>query len=533
MEERMRVMIVDDEILIRSLIRMRVDWAALDMEIVAEASGAGDALALLDEVRPDIIFTDICMPAIDGIEFSRMVIERNPSIRIVIVTGHDEFEYAKSCIKIGVSDFLLKPLRAEELTQTATALRDRIREERHLSQDLEQLRRRQTDLRPTLQENALLCLLTGCGDQDAALKELRETGSFPLPDAGPFQTAVIEVEPVDAGDCDETIQRELASKALGLVRKTFRADDGLFVLADGPKRIAVVNGNTALDLDACGEVLLTQLLNGCHCYVTIGTGSRMEHLDALSGSYREACRAVSGKVVFGRNRVIRCGDAQSLLAVDGGDRTGRLDRLSLLLGAGLADKARSLVDNSFFQLLPADSRSLPLLRQEALDIVLVCGQVIRAHHAEGDAQPDENPQLIESILGIDNLPDMKVFLGNLIDQVAALQTTKERISTDPLVERVLTFIRANLGDASLTLSGTAAAFYVSPSHLSRLFRRKTGRSFVDYVTRERMSQAFEFVTQSDMKSCEIGKRIGIDDPHYFSILFKKHTGMSVCECRKR
>jgi len=533
MEERLRVMIVDDEILIRSLIRMRVDWDALGMEIVAEASGAGDALALLDEVRPDIIFTDICMPAIDGIEFSRMVIERNPSIRIVVVTGHDEFEYAKSCIKIGVSDFLLKPLRAEELTQTATALRDRIREERNASRDMDHLRRRQTDLRPTLQENALLCLLTGCGDQDAALKGLRETDTFPMSDTGSFQTAVVEVEPVASGECEETIQRELASKAMSLVRKTFRADDGLFVLADGPKRIAVVNGNGSLDLDACGEVLLTQLLNGCHCYVTIGTGTRVDRLDSLSDSYRDACRAVSGKVVFGRNRVIRSGDAHPFLATDGGERTGRLDRLSLLLSAGLADKARSLMESSFFQLLPADSRCLPLLRQEALDIILVCGKVGRMQNPEGDALPEGNPQLIESVLEIDNLPDMRIFLGNLLDQVAAQCATKQRVSTDPLIERVLAFIRENLGDGSLTLSGTAAAFYVSPSHLSRLFRRKTGRSFVDYVTRERMAQAFEYVTQSDMKSHEIGKRIGIDDPHYFSILFKKHTGMSVCECRKR
>ena len=118
----LRVMIVDDEALIRKLIRMRVDWASLHMEIVAEASSAGEALAMLDSVEPDIIFTDICMPTLDGIAFSRMVIERNPAIRIVIVTGHDEFEYAKSCIKIGVSDFLLKALRAEELDRKSTRL---------------------------------------------------------------------------------------------------------------------------------------------------------------------------------------------------------------------------------------------------------------------------------------------------------------------------------------------------------------------------------------------------------------------------
>ena len=534
----LRVMIVDDEALIRKLIRMRVDWSALHMEIAAEASSAGEALAMLDSVQPDIIFTDICMPTLDGIAFSRMVIERNPAIRIVIVTGHDEFEYAKSCIKIGVSDFLLKPLRAEELTRTAAALRNKILEERHQNRLLLSLRTQQDLSKPSVQEAALLCLMTDCGDKTPALQLLRSTDAFPVPSGGALQVAVIELAPALPSDEEENAEEEptlgqLTGKAMAIVKKTFHQDAHVFVMRDGPRRIALVNGSGDKDLDAYGPVLLTQLLNGCHCHVSIGTGSSVETVEQLPESYQQACHALSSQIVLGRNRVIRFEDVTQIPPETSEDTTDRMERLSLYLRAGKSDLALAQLEEIFASLSPSDSRCLAMLRRVALDVVLACGQARRARSGDVEAGKKEDSDIIEHTLAIDNLPDMIAYLGSQIEEVAGLYEKNHKTNSDQLVERVIAYIQDNLSDPALSLSGTAASFYVSPSHLSRLFRRETGRSFVEYVTRERMAQAFTFVTQSDMKSCEIGKRIGIDDPHYFSILFKKHVGMSVNACRKR
>ena len=532
----LRVMIVDDEALIRKLIRMRVDWASLHMEIVAEASSAGEALAMLDSVEPDIIFTDICMPTLDGIAFSRMVIERNPAIRIVIVTGHDEFEYAKSCIKIGVSDFLLKPLRAEELTKTAAALRNKILEERSQNSLIQSLRQHQDQTKPSVQEAALLCLMTGCGDIVPATRLLQSTGAFPSAGQSAFQVAIIELAPaLQAEDAleEDTSLNQLTGKALAIVRKTFHQDVQVFVMRDGPRRIALVSGSSDKDLDTYAPVLLTQLLNGCHCHVSIGTGTMVRALDLLPESYQQACQALSSQIVLGRNRVIRFADAERIPPENNEDKTDRMERLSLYLRAGKPDLALSQLEEVFASLSPSDSRCLAILRRVALDVVLACGQARRARSGDAGSAKDEDSEVIEHTLGIDNLPDMTAYLGSLIEEVAGLYEKNHKSNSDQLVERVIAYIQNSLSDPALSLSGTAATFYVSPSHLSRLFRRETGRSFVEYVTRERMAQAFTFVTQSDMKSCEIGKRIGIDDPHYFSILFKKHVGMSVNACRKR
>lgn len=130
MRELLKVILVDDEYLIRNLIRIRIDWEKNGLEIIGEANGAEEAMELLDLYRPDIVFTDICMSNIDGIEFSRMAFEKHPDLKIVIITGYDEFEYARESIKLGISDYILKPIRAQELLKTIEKLKKTIAKER-------------------------------------------------------------------------------------------------------------------------------------------------------------------------------------------------------------------------------------------------------------------------------------------------------------------------------------------------------------------------------------------------------------------
>jgi YesN/AraC family two-component response regulator len=139
MSEILKILIVDDEYLIRNLIRMRLDWHANGCEIVGEAGNAEEALALVKEHSPDILFTDICMPQIDGIELSRIALKKQPSLKVVIITGYGEFEYAQRSIRIGVSDFILKPICAQELLEAIDKVKVIITQERERGQKYKEL----------------------------------------------------------------------------------------------------------------------------------------------------------------------------------------------------------------------------------------------------------------------------------------------------------------------------------------------------------------------------------------------------------
>ena len=108
-------MIIDDEKAIRGLLKSSVSWDQLDMQVAGEAESGIEAINIIDEIRPHIAFVDIKMPFMDGIEFSKLVIKRYPHLKIIILTAFNEFEYARQCIGIGISEFLVKPINRKEI----------------------------------------------------------------------------------------------------------------------------------------------------------------------------------------------------------------------------------------------------------------------------------------------------------------------------------------------------------------------------------------------------------------------------------
>ena len=113
--KKLKVIVIDDEMLIRKLIRMKMDTKRLNLEVAGEYANGAAALQELREIRPDIVISDICMPEADGLLFSEECVKLFPEIKIILVTGYDDFEYARRGIKAGVFDYLLKPIQEEEL----------------------------------------------------------------------------------------------------------------------------------------------------------------------------------------------------------------------------------------------------------------------------------------------------------------------------------------------------------------------------------------------------------------------------------
>ncbi|MDD3214237.1 MAG: response regulator [Eubacteriales bacterium] len=119
---KIRLMIVDDEPLVRALIRASLDWEALGIEIVAEAGSGEEALERIPFLKPDILLLDICMSGISGVELAEQVMDIAPELYIVVISGHDTFRYVQQCLRLGVSDYLLKPVNEEQLEKALRAI---------------------------------------------------------------------------------------------------------------------------------------------------------------------------------------------------------------------------------------------------------------------------------------------------------------------------------------------------------------------------------------------------------------------------
>jgi two-component system response regulator YesN len=534
--ENLKVVVVDDEFLIRNYFKRRICWEELGMEIAGEASSAREALDLIDQIIPDIIFTDICMPFMDGIEFSKAVVEKYPHIKIVVVTGHDEFDYAKRSIKLGISDFLLKPVNPDEIRKVALELKSKIELERTHISEYEKLKQRLDESLPYMQEKFLNELLLSELDQYES--EIMDKLTYFKIDmnrqSDVFQTAIIEVSSsVGGARGKEEEQILLAMKCSDLIRQVLREDRYVQVFFDNSRKIVIMSNNESLDLTDCCETIKTLLINRCKCFVCIGIGNRVHGLKNIKVSYREACDALNYKVVIGKNQVVNYNDITY-----NSDQSWRVipnkgEKLDFFIKAGMKSKAIELIDLLFSESCFNLSTTIENLRLEAIDILSACIRVLLELKIDTSSLWEKNTQPYEEVLRIDSLIEMKDYLKSLIEEVIdKIHRFNER-KTNMLIEQIRGYIKQNMHNADITLSTIAKQFYVSPSHLCRLFKQETKQTVIEYITRERMECAARLLKETDLKVYQIGEKVGIIDPNYFSTIFKKFTGLSVNEFRKK
>src|SRR5687768_1715286 len=171
-----KVFFVEDEIITREGIRDNVDWLASGFEFCGEAADGEMALPLLRTTQPDVLITDIKMPFMDGLQLSKIVRERMPWVKIIILSGHDEFEYARKAISLGVTDYLLKPVTAQKLQHVLQNLTTQLDKERNEQDNLMKLQGQVEENRAMLRERLLFKLVMGAISPTEAMEKGQELG---------------------------------------------------------------------------------------------------------------------------------------------------------------------------------------------------------------------------------------------------------------------------------------------------------------------------------------------------------------------
>ncbi|MEO2255833.1 response regulator [Paenibacillus amylolyticus] len=578
--EPLKVLIVDDEYLIRNLLRMRIDWKQQGMTIIGEASDAEEALNQVELLRPDIVFTDIYMPKMDGIELSGILMERYPNIKIVVVTGHDEFEYARQSVKLGISDFILKPIRASELLQVTVKLRAAIEQEIGREYELKKLREEMKQSLPYLRERFVNQWLSEVMPEDELQEKARFFG-IPISSGKPgLRIAVMEVEvavpqakiaapevyPQLSEPYHQTPQTHQSQRGsqqqqqhglsqlsqhqteahpqpaeeihillrlVGMkqVQAFYPRDSQTIIVMDPHNRIVVLSlgadtefANQVQQLQE--ELQQTLKLEVCEVDVTVGIGQWQSRWGKACVGYREACRALDYQAFVGKNQVICFED----LVIEGGKNPYHSDaqllqQLQFYVSVGAREEAVLLLE----RMLSVPFSDVSQFRMAALDVVTECQRAAIEQQLEGEHTL--NKEAVAAIFTADHLPELKSMLEQHVRTVSDVIQAKRQANEGNLIDRVKAYLEENMGNAEVGLSSTAAAFYVSSGHLGRLMKKETGQTFVEYLTQLRMKKAELLLKQTDMKGYEIGEQVGIPDPHYFSVLFKKYIGRSMNEYR--
>ena len=531
MPDTIKVIIVDDERLQRNLLKKCINWNDFNMEIIAEASNAGEALQILESNPVDIVFTDIHMPVIDGMQLINIASKKYPHTKFVVLTGYDYFTYAQESIKLGVSDFLVKPINDEDVFNTLSKLKSIIEEEREEEEDYKRLRKQLYDSIPYLKERFLCELITGGIENEKAIKEKLYFLNIQFRYKS-FQVASLIINHLEKED--EELRYIKNIKVMNLVKSFFAGNQHIYIFFDSFNRIIILNNDESLDLLESCELLKDRISSNLDYSVCIGLGNLKNKLHEVCASYSEALEALDYRISIGNDSVILYNDVNFCIQRKQKDLTELYDNFSLYLKSGLKDKAKEAIESIIDSIELKSTSSIYLVHDAAIEILLISLKCSRHTELDAENQYKSEIQSLRSIFTMDTVPEIKEYLFNMVDKKIAEMKEQQIKKIDQFIIDVKKYVDENFTDSDLTLANVAKVFYLNPSYLSRTFKKETGISFIEYLTTVRMEKALSLLRSKDhLKVFEIADAVGISNPNYFGTCFKKYTGMSVSEYKSK
>lgn len=539
-----KVIIVDDESVVREGLRKTIAWNEHGFELVGDYENGREAWEAIERDKPDLIISDISMPFMDGLELARLVSASYPYMKVIILTGYDQFEYAQQAIRLKVRDFVLKPITAREVRELLDKVRGEMDEETRRLEDLSRLRSQLHQSLPLLKERFLERMTTlGLGTAEIA----ERFAYFGLPSIEP-PYLVMAADIDDFGEREELVDdghdaEFLRFAVFNIFEETLSSRPGtLLFRAQEEKLMAIVGGavdeNELYDLAAgMAEEARHHVEKYLKFTVTIGIGRACSSLERLPDSCRSALAALDYRFLHGKNRVLTIMDMEGAPPASSASSAFQRDwdrKLTAAVKTGAGEEAQRLIDRLVAELraarLPIEACLLHL--QKIVLALLNAIQELGFEEGTADADRDWQAWLAE-VYRFKTLGEiegwLKRIVGTLIAGIADNRTHYTRMQ----IAKATAYIEEHYAEEKLSLQDLCRHVLMSTSYFSLVFKQMTGETFIEYLTRIRIERAKALLLTTSLKFYEIAAQVGYADPNYFSILFKKHTGMTPRDFREQ
>lgn len=494
------ILLVEDEGAASRYLRSIVELKCPDFRVVAVAEDGGAGLEAARLHRPDLVVTDIRMPGMDGLEFARRLKEEMPHTPAVIVSGYQEFEYARRALGTGVVEYLLKPVSARSLAEALESLRPRL--------ETNAARKRRETLGSLL--SGAVCAVADAADDAPKrarywLALFREGG---LPSR--FRSETARDEEDGPGDEEVVSLRGRDARERFFLTPREKLDFDTFS--------GRVRGATGFASEAQGE-------KG-RGYRTLVFAARDLEEEELAAGARELRRVLDHTIVLGESR----------LAFDTGAPPRARDWDPVL-----ADRIEFCLANSRFDQVEAAVREAvagwelerrPLIHAEAALRKLLIFMQRKALRDAGAAESELEYHLEAALAGAYDWPSLADVAWDLVRRAAGIdQETGGKVDAPAFFNSILRYVDEHYAEA-LSLGSVSETFRISQTYMSKLFRKHEDRSFNEYLTFRRIEAAKRLMTESPrMPLKDIAQCVGFQDPFYFSRVFKAVAGVPPSEYR--
>jgi len=518
-----KVFFVEDEIVTREGIRDNINWREHGFEFCGEAADGEMALPIIQSLKPDLLITDIKMPFMDGLQLSKIIRERLPWVKIIVLSGHDEFEYAQQAIELGVTEYLLKPVTVQNLHQALRKIAAQLDRERNEQEKLKKLQAQVEENRATLRERLLLKLVVGAVSPGEAIEQGQALELDLV--ARCYLVLLLKTE---LGDRSEQFDYEEYQRVQQIVAGLVENNPDVFWLKkDWDELVLVMKGNTPEYLEEERDLLLAQIRQSAkqtRYQLAIGSGSPKKRIADIYQSFVEALVDIQGTAEREQNGANQSVDRAELLKVD-------KSAIENYLRCGTEADFDQFFEAYLRPLGETALKSYPLKSYLFVDFVLATAKLV---HDLGGTIEQVVPELnsVETILSnIKSMDELREQAHLILSSALAFRDGRASDQYQNLIRRVKGYMDQHYRNPELSLNEVAAQAGLSPSHFSVVFSQETCQTFKEYLTEIRMKKAMELLRTTGLKAAEIADQVGYNDPHYFSAAFKKKNGLSPIEFR--
>ena len=533
-ENMLKVFLAEDEFIIREGIKNNIDWQAHGYEFCGEASDGELAFPLIQKTRPDILITDIKMPFVDGLALSRLVKKELPETEIIILSGYEEFDYAKEAIQIGVARYLLKPINGETLLQEIDSVAEIILGKQKEKEIREKYQKEMEENSLRDQMDLFQHLVTG----DCSMEELLSVADkLDLKIMAPWYSIVLlkiqsmkhDYEEYSGSivAVDERIVKLAEPEHVLIFDRALEGRAFLFK-ADSEEELL------AYQKEYLGDV--KEVLSG---YANLryfgGIGTPVNRLREIPASFEDASHAFAHRYLVAESCILD----SSLLMQEGAAEhedfrisavnPEQIDRAKMqeFLRTGDLDEVVYFVDEFFGKLDGGAMKSRIFRQYITMDAYFSIVDFLKGLGLQKDEieAPDQDGSILQ-----DEKSAMD-YIVRIMNKALVLREKKASSRYEDVVSEVIHYIEDNYAQEELSLNLLASHVNFSPNHLSMIFSQQTGQTLIRYLTDYRMNRAKELLRCSSKKSSVISMEVGYKDPHYFSYLFKKTQGMTPTQYR--
>ncbi len=529
-----RLMLVDDEPEIRDGLLEIINWEQEHFEVVGVAENGLEALQIAESAAPDLVVTDIRMPFMDGLEMARRMRKMLPTVQFVVLSGYDEFEYARQAIQIQILDYVLKPISSGEFTQMLRRVRKNLDEEFKKRNDMTSLKAHFRASLPILRELLLTSLFNG---GVSALEAMQSAQRYGLSLESPrYAVALWRLQGNGEGGDLKDDPELMRFAVINIVSEMLEGQITCHVFPfNGLVAVLVLledEGVTPLShvlslLDAARQTVKRYL----DCSAAIGVSSPCDTLSQLHHGAQQALSALNQSSLLGESQVVTIADVEPGSLNQLGAEEMALRTLSNTIKLGNTDQALSQI-HQLMDLVRTSRASFQDYQAYLVEILVTLMRTARDMAVEWSSQPDGPGLPLQTLFTCRDLEETETMLCALCRHLTGSIRDTRLESGRLLVQEAMEFLNGHYHDSGITIERLCRRLHISTAYFSTLFKKETKKTFHQYLTELRMDRAMTLLTGTDLKTADIALKVGLGEPSYFSYSFKKHFGVSPSQVRK-